>query len=710
MEPSGVSTWPLASPEPEAHGRRRWVVAAAAHVGAIAMAEHDRWPLWTPVGLGAGIALYFALPAEPPTLLGPLVVASLAVLWALARRPGGAAVRLVAVPLLVIASGFALAQMRTALVAAPVLARSLDYARLEGRIVVNAAAGKGHRIVLDEVRIAGLATAATPERVRIRVYGDAAAALRPGDRVRLAAGLRPPPGPSSPGGFDFARRAYFQRLGAVGFALGRAERIGEREGGGLAAAIARLRRRVTARLTGGLDGDAGALAAALLTGERGAIAPDVLTAMRNAGLAHLLAISGLHMGLVTFIVFAAVRGVLAAIEPVALRFPIKKWAAVAALLAAFGYLLLSGAAVPTQRAFLMVALLLLAVLVDRMGLTMRAVAWAATVLLVLAPESLLGASFQLSFAAVTGLVAFWEAVSARRSFDGPRTLGRRVGLYLAGVAATTLVANLATAPFVVAAFDRIAVYGLAANVVAVPLTALWIMPFGVAALALMPLGLEGLALAPMGWGLDAVVAVAREVASWPAAVAHVAAMPALGFALAVVGGLWLTLWQGRWRWFGLAAFALGALSPVLAQPPDLWVDGKGRLFALRHDDALVVSSSRVGRYAAAQWQRRAGLDRVVGVPDDAAWLRCDRLGCIATIGGRTLAIARDGRALAEDCRRADVVVSLVPVRHRCPAAVIDRFDLWREGAHTLRLAGGRVIVDSVGRHRGTRPWSRGPAR
>ena len=216
-----------------------------------------------------------------------------------------------------------------------------------------------------------------------------------------------------------------------------------------------------------------------MTGERSAIPPAVMAAVRDSGLAHLLAISGLHIGLVAGILFFGLRGALALVPPLALRYPIKKWAAAAAIPGAFAYALVAGATVPSQRAFLMIGLVLLAVLLDRRGLSMRTVAWAAVIILLLHPESLLGASFQLSFAAVTALIAGYEVVRGRRRLggNGPPVIWRRILFYVGGVALTTLIAGAVTAPFAAYHFNRLAAYGLAANLIAVPVTALWIMPW-----------------------------------------------------------------------------------------------------------------------------------------------------------------------------------------------------------------------------------------
>ena len=449
-------------------------------------AERDRWPLWIPVAMGIGIAGYFALPVEPAPWIGVAAVAALA-----------------------LSGGFAAAQFRTAWVAAPVLEKEIRPAYVSGRVVASEIRVSGRRLVLDNVRISGLAADATPATVRVTLRGSGFAAFGPGQWVELRGALSPPPEPSAPGAYHFARQAYFSRLGGVGFAFGSAtvvEPPAGHGGDGMAVAVGELRQSVTERVLAGLSGQAGAVAAALLTGERGAIHKDVLAAMRDAGLAHLLAISGLHIGLVAGILFFVSRALLALWEPVV------------ALAGTAFYLLLSGATTPTQRAFLMGGLVIVAILLDRTGISLRSVAWAAVAVLLVQPESLLGASFQMSFAAVVALVAGFEWYNLRRGWRANQTPPKRILNYLTGVVLATLIAGLATAPFAAYNFNRLADYGLAANLLSVPMTALWIMPWGVASLALMPFGLEALALTPMGWGIDGVIAVAREVASWPGAV------------------------------------------------------------------------------------------------------------------------------------------------------------------------------------------------
>ena len=695
--------------------------SAGTWIVSVLEAERDRWLLWLPVGFGSGIAVYFLLPAEPPSWLGPVLLAPPCALAILARRHR--ALLLVLCALAVILAGFATAQLRIALVAAPVLAKKLGPATIAGQVIDAEPRQGGGRIVVQHLQVPGLAEQHLPQRVRIKLTARDPAMPRPGQWVQLRAVLNPPPGPAAPGAFDFARQAYFKRLGGVGYAVGHLEPMmpppaaASTANAGLGEAWelwwSDLRLEVARRVLAVLPGERGAIAAALMTGERGAIPPAVVEAMRDSGLAHLLAISGLHMGLVAGLLFFGIRMLLAAFPPLALNYPIKKWAAVAAALGAFVYLFLVGATIPSQRAFLMVSAVLLAVLLDRSAITLRLVAWAAFAVLLMAPESLLSAGFQMSFAAVTALIAGYEVVTLRWIGQGQeRTAVRRLSLYLAGIALTSLIATAATAPFAIYHFNRFAWYGLAANMVAVPVTGFWIMPWALIAFILMPLGLESLALQPMGWGVGAVIAVAQAIADLPGAVEPVRAMPLLGLFLVVFGGLWLCLWQRPWRLAGLGLVAAGFLTIPLTQPPDILVSGDGKLLAVRDDQGrLWLSSLKAQRFTAKSWLRRAGLREGLAWPDGATAadgpLACDSLGCIVTTGGHTVALARKVAALEEDCAAADIVISLEPVpRRSCgtPAVVLDRFDLWRYGAHALWISGSDLRIESVAASRGRRPW------
>ncbi len=686
--------------------------SAASWLGDVFAAERDRWLLWLPVAFGAGIGLYFALPEEPPLWVG-LALAFGALLAAILGRTQ-AALLVPAIALVAIGSGLAAAQWRAAMVAAPVLDQRWGPARLDGRVVAVEIRPEGRRVILDTLDLAGVAPERTPVKVRVNLRGRAAeAALRPGERVTLRAILMPPPGPAAPGAYDFQRQAWFDRLGAVGYAVAPPRVIdGVASSSGWKLKINALRQSVVERTMAAIPGPAGAIAAALLTGEMGAIPPDVMAAMRDSGLAHLLSISGLHIGLVASIVFVAVRQILALIPRVALAYAIKKWAAVAAFLAITFYTLFATPGVPTQRSWLMTSIVLFAVLIDRTAITMRLVAWAAFAVLALLPESLLGPSFQMSFAAVLALIAAWEVVRERfASWRAGGGVARRALVGLAGVGMTTLVAGFASAPYALYHFNRFAAFGLIANLIAVPLTGIWVMPLAVAAALLWPLGLEYWALVPMGWGVEVIIVVAQTVAGWGGAVALLPAMPVWGLIAVTVGGLWLCLWQTRWRLAGVLVLLIGLLSIAFARGPDVLVSGDAKLVAVRGADGLLqLSSDRAAPLTRDSWLRRAGQEEMALWPSAGASidgrLVCDPAGCLYRARGQVVALVRDAAALSEDCGAASVVVAIVPVRRKCASAqaVVDKFSLWRDGGHAVWLERDGVRIESVRESRGARPW------
>ncbi|MFZ5608892.1 MAG: ComEC/Rec2 family competence protein [Pseudomonadota bacterium] len=686
--------------------------------------ERGQWILWSPVALAGGMGIYFALPAEPPwaAVIAPLALV-LGLLW-LSRRQSVAFYFLLAVSLVL--AGLGLAKLRSWRVAAPVLTQQWGPADVIGRVLVrDSLPNGGQRLVIAVESIAGLAPDARPARARVTLR-MASMAMLPGDDVRLYAVLGPPPGPAAPGAFDFARAAYFERLGAVGYAVARPQRLAQGNAGDFALFIARQRAALATQIGATLPSPAGGLAAALLVGDRSAIDAATQDAFRDAGLAHLLAISGLHMGLVAALIFASLRALLAAMPWVALHWPLKAIAGAGAWLGTLGYLLIAGAPVPTQRAFIMMSLVLAAVILGRQPFSLRLAALASALILVLAPEEILSVSFQMSFAAVIALIAAYEGLRPRLTAlaEGRQSVVRRAGLYLLGVALSTVVAELAIAPIAAFHFNRIAAYGLAANMLAVPLTAFWVMPWGLLALALTPLGLGHWALLPMGWGLEALAAIARDVASAPGAVLLVPALPMATLVLMALGGLWLCLWRRRWRWGGLAPIILGVVLGQGAPRPDILIAADGKLLALRGEDgALRLSSRRGSRITRDTWLRRNAQEAAATWREDNAFtesrrLNCDELGCVFGLGplsaaGALLLVAQSlhPAALVEDCRRADILITPLnaPDCHG-PQLVIDAAVLTQKGGHALGMVSAkdtehpRLRVASVHELRGRRPW------
>ena len=692
-----------------------WLVSAL-------LAERERWILWSPLALGSGIALYFALPDEPARWIGPLaLVLSIAACWAVRRHLG---LLMAFVGLALAAFGFTLAVERSHRLAAPVLEKPTGMISFTARIQEVEPLEHGVRVILDRLHLPPLRQSAPPpESVRVRMPHDVAG-LRPGQTIALRASLLPPPMPASPGAYDFSRVAWFKELGAVGYAVEAPEILDDPPQAGwgesLRLWIANRRHDLTDRIVStidgaGLDPGVGATAAALITAERGPVPPEVLQGYRDAGLAHILVIAGMHMSMVAGLVFVAIRGLLAAIPPIALRYPIKKWTAAAALLVTFCYLVISGGPVPTQRAFIMNYIILVAVLLDREAISLRSITWAALAVLIMEPEALVSASYQMSFAAVYGLISGYEAAAPVLSRWKQRGHGWTgwAGMHLLGILLTTQIAGTSTALYTIFHFNRYATYGLLGNAVAVPLVGVWVMPAALLAFVLMPFGLDRFGWILMGYGIEAVSHVAMAVSSLPGASFNIPSMPVEALILFTLGGFWLLLWKGKWRLWGLPVMAASILLALLHSPPDLLVDPSGKLVALRTEaGALAINQKRGGRSLKASWLKQAGqggeAELWEDLPDPPGL--CDDLGCAANLKGHQIAFARVGEALAEDCRAADLVFVAVPVRIYCPSAsrVIDLIELRGRGTQAVWLKPGGAEIQSSADWQGERPWSHHP--
>jgi competence protein ComEC len=687
-----------------------WLGAVGLALGATFEREIDagRGFLWLPVAFGVGILVYFGLPAEPsaPALVaaaGGLIVA----VWrARFRTP---LFRLLVVASCVVC-GLTTAKLRTDWVAAPVMAREATVT-VTGWIAARGEAGRsGARLYLRVHAMSGSRGGPTPRLVRVTVRSKAEM-LAVGDAITLKARLQPPGGAVMPGGYDFARSAYYQGIGAAGFAYCAAKPA-------LEVGPAPLTFRLSGPLERLRDSVRRRIEAALVMGDQGGIAPATQDAMRASGLAHMLSISGLHMALVAGTAFWLIRAALALSAGLALNRPIKKWAAAGALAVATVYLGISGAGVATVRSYVMLAIMLTAVMLDRQAITLRNVALAALAILLVNPESVTGPSFQMSFAATAALVAGYEAISAWRDRRGGladrRAAGRpvtRLGRAAAALLVTSTIAGLATAPFAAFHFQRVAPLTLLANFAAMPVVGIVVMPMALLAVAVMPLGLEALPLTVMGWGLDWVMAVAAATAAWSAGHGTMPAMPGFSLVLITAGFLWLTLWRERWRLIGLVPMAV-ALPVALATPrPDVLIDDRGITVAVRGADGrYAIVNGKGETFVVENWLRADGDGREAGDPTLTETAACDPLGCVAPLGsdGARIAVAWSASALDEDCRVAAVVVSRLSAPPGCGTFVIDRGVVARHGAHALFTTGTTASGKPVFRVTTAYPAARRP--
>jgi competence protein ComEC len=700
------------------HGHEGWIKPGMAFRGLeqrlelLLEEERDQLPLWVPIGLGAGIAAWFAFGGEARWTAFLLGSGGLALGFAAigeTRRWG----RSLSLFCLLAAAGCALIWFRAGHVAAPKLERPVVAVFTAKILMVEPLPAR--RIIRLVVAPEG---GTLPSKLRVNVpEARAPQALEAGAVVSMRARLMPPAPMAVPGAYDFERVAWFQGVGGTGNVLGDVTLIREASRGTVAQRLGKWRRDLSAHIQQRVDGGGAGIAAALATGDRGAISESDAEAMRQSGLAHLLSISGLHVTAVVGAAMLLTLKLLALSPRLALRWPLVLIAAGAGAATGVAYTLLTGAEVPTVRSCIAALIVLAGIAMGRDAITLRLVAVGALIVLLFWPESLAGPSFQLSFAAVTAIVALHEhprmkALFARRE-EG---LVPRFGRALLSLLLTGLAVELALAPIALFHFHKAGLYGALANIIAIPLTTFVIMPAEALALLFDSIGLG----MPFWWivelALDFLLAVAHGTAAMPGAVALLPSMPVPAFALMVGGGLWLALWRTWWRRWGLVPFILGAIWALATPAPDLIITGDGRHLALRATDGeMALLRGRAGEYVRDMLAETSGKDSEMAALEDMANAACSPDLCM----GR---IVKDGRAWNILATRSAHLVDFEPLKRACAAAdivVSDRtlprtcVPRWLKADRAfLRKSGGLAItlgkepsVLSVASRTGGHPWN-----
>lgn len=659
---------------------------------------------WVPVFLAVGIGAYFALPWEPGWSLLAAAITAAALIGAALRGPE--VLQMPAAALAVVAVGFLLAVFRAHVVAAPVLPFRY-YGPVEGRIIdIDRSFSDQPRLTLDMVVLDDVSPGKSPTRVRISLHDVSNGFVpEPGMVIQLTAHLSPPDGPTEPGGFDFQRLAWFSGLGAVGYSRTPVLVLDHPQGGWALAAF-RLRMTLSKAMQNGMSGQPGAFGAALMTGDRSGVDQATNNALRASNLSHIISISGLHMGLLSGFVFALFRYGLALIPPLALRLNTKKLAALIALIAATFYMFLAGPDVATRRSYIMAAVILLAVLADRRAISLRSVAISALICLGIEPESLVEPGFQMSFGATVALIVgfgHWAKVQKRL----PKLLQPAV---LAVV--SSVIAGTATAPIAAVHFNRIAEYGLLANLLAVPVMGFLVMPAGVLAALLGPIGLAGPPLWVLNFGCMLILAIADWVAGMKGAVAMVPTPPAMVLPMMGAAGVALLLAQRLWlRGISGAALALTLGLWAMADRPSVLISGDGGLVGMMTPDGRVLSKEKGGGFVAKNWLENDG-DRA----DQAtAALRAGFSGSagarLGQIAGRPLKVFAGKKAAelaAGSCTDHSIVVMSTPWAGEAggDCLIFDPVKLSQTGALAIYVVDGATKVVSARSAAGDRLWNR----
>lgn len=643
-----------------------------------------------PLLLAAGILGYGLMGDEPSlwVLLGIPVWGGIAALHR--HRPP---MRDGAVAVAVMLIGLTAAAWQTARMDSPRIPDRWKPWEVAGRVVTASPDAGKAKLLVAVGNIKDLEREKQPRYVRVSVRGTEALP-RAGDKVTFRAVLYAPSPPLIPGGFDFARYFYFRGVGAVGYALPPLRVLERKPQPGGSERFSRMRFAVQTWLLAHIDQPAAGVAVALLTGDTAAMEEKTTEAFRVSSLAHILSISGTHMAIVCGMTFLLLRSLLSLIPPVAHRLSVKKLSAVVALLLGAFYLALAGFPIPAVRAYVMVAFFFAGVLLDREALTLRSLVWAAVVILLTQPSSVLEPGFQMSFAATVALVVAYRRFAASPLGERweERRWWQRLRVYFGGIVLSSLVASAATAPFAAYHFNQFVPYGVLANLLALPLLSFVIMPALLLALLLWPLGVAAPALALAGWGTRRMIDVAVWVQGIPGAAWYIPPIRPEIFALVVFGMVLFLFARRRWRYAGLALALAGMMTAPWYVPPDILVADDGHQLAVNvNNDWVLVRGKSNRNFAVEMWQQRLGVTMLTYKDWQKTHAGVQALTCDAEeCEWRRFTFPMRGRALVH-WNGGEI---------RWP-------DLDREGAHAVWTERGgdvRVVTgcDAAG---AKRPWS-----
>lgn len=663
--------------------------------------DYPRLILWWPVIFGSGVLGYFSLPEQPSTEYITVTFVIALVFVVIKRSPY---LRLISLGIFAFSAVFFVAHLRTTMLGTVMIDQPIRHFSFTAIVTDVTYTGRGARLLLHLKDPPKGYESIKNIRLSLKPTLDA---LDIGIEIRGQAHLLPFGGPVSESGYQFRRTAYFQGLSATGQLLNYHE-ISPAKRQQIGLVLKEIRKRITDRIRAQFysSQDVGGIMTALVTGGRGEISNTTRQAFTDAGLAHLLAISGLHLSLVAGFIFLLIRRGLALSIYLAESWDLKKVAALLTILPLFFYLVISGVGIPALRAFLMIVTAMVAILLDRNPLSMPLVCFAASVILLIYPESILSASFQLSFAAVIALIGIYE--NGWRLFQGwvqKKGIGRKIILYIAGVMITTLIASYATMPLTIAIFQRFSLQGILGNLVAVPMTGFVIMPLIVVFLLLMPMGLDFLVVPLLKLAIQILIHVSHSVASLPGAAIILPEQPTSFLVLFVIGGLWFCLWQQHWRYLGWGPMLLAFGCLRWATDPVIIIPDKGQIiYGFDGQNAFSMGHGWSG-FGEEMFLRQVGRQAMTQLAQETTFL---------TVGGVKLFLTVEKlpkQTLQSACQWVDYLLSPRSLWYACAEnekkKVIDRFNVRHHGTVIARFTKGKAKITTSCQLQGCRPWSEG---
>lgn len=686
-----------------------------------------------PVGFVLGIVIYFHLKSEPDYRQAVLVTLVTWVLaWAVRRR--NMYVALAGLAVAFTASGFTICALRSHWLTMPLITEATPPMRISGRVIMMEERDYGKRVTLDHLWYNGRPDPNMPDSLRLTARKGMVDGFRVGDWMRALAIATPIPAPYYPGGFDYQRYLFFigikSGIGGTGFILKPAYHMHAPRSyrNDFLIRVQLMRAAIADRVNRVLDGDRAAIATALIAGNQSYISREALDAMRNSGLAHILSISGLHIGMMALITLVLLRAGMALMPRLALNYNIKIWALAAAIGPVTFYSILAGLdQVPVLRSWVMAVIALMTLLLGRRNFSMRVVGIAALICMLAFPDQLLGASLQMSFAAVIALMALGQSQFMYNFIQKSRDYNwlRRGVMWVAAALLTSVVATLATSPSAIYSFNREAIYGAIANLLVIPATDFIMVPCVALSLVLMPFGLEYWVLKLFGASIDYMLAVAKWTSSLPGAVFSLPPIGDNAFLAMMLGGLFICLGAGKWRWLGVVPVLAGVVVVAVTPLPDLVIEQNGKLIALRHPVAgTVFSRHRVSPNMVtainAVFFRERGANFPQLSENPGSGVHCENDVCEIDLfptriiwvakpnGFDTICPSKPDHSAPDKFMTTKPVLLITPLPRagNCPVTwtIWDKEFLTRAGATSLWLQATPYRFTTVAAVRGVRPW------
>ncbi|MBX7146169.1 MAG: ComEC family competence protein [Alphaproteobacteria bacterium] len=678
--------------------------------------DRDRLVLWVPVLLSFGIGFYFYLPFAVPFILA-FFISLICFVCAFLLRKKSFVWLIISYGILNL--GFTVAQYQAEHKKTFFLTRSLKKVEITARIVGLDQFSNRQRLTLDKINIANMSI---HQLHRIKITAHTKEEIRVGDWIKTFVNLDPPNSRLLPNDFDFRRQAWFDEVDAFGYTVGLVDIINKdfhkSFSDQIFLTIENIRHKITQDILSILPIDQGSIAVALMIGDQSIIPKNILNIMRDSGLAHLLSISGLHISMVAGLLFYSIRALFAGISFITLRYSVKKWAAICSIIGCFFYLILSGSAVPTQRSFLMIMIVMVAILFDRQPISMRLVVWAATIILIIDPYNLLKPSFQMSFAAVTALIAVYEYFDTKtknriRDLKNYKTQINKIIFWIIGLIGTSLIATLATAPYAVFYFNKLPLMGFISNMIAVPITSFWIMPWIMVAFILFPFGLEHWALWPMEWGLTIVIKIAAQVAQWKGAILFLPSPPLFCLVLITLGGCWVCLWKKSWRFLGFLPIILGLILTFTQKFPDIIVSNQSNTFAFKTTPQFynTVTQNKNGSEINL-WSKKINIDQRYILFRDKInnnQLKCDYWACRYKIKEKIITFIYQPEVLEEECKNSDLVINFTYSSQTCLASdraeFLSKKDITNKGGYFIWVTDEEFKIENSKQNQESKPWA-----